>query len=252
MGKKLWRHILFLSHLSVITGNILITIIRFSLYNLLLASNSTFTTDYRHLGTIQIRRNLNEHYYHLISTTSVIWQIDANCSLFKSLNMLPFHIRIRMLKINLLGLISNFSKYFFKTGTNGLLFLSSHVFNALEFDSNHFGILLWKIVKPRNHNEIKPPIGKIFWKYKPIRYYFAMSQKKLSCSFLNKVYDNFTRSPTSEGIKSAITWKPLFRRKSTFLSKLDLSEALTTFYIHVAETLIKRGLAAQIRFCGIM
>ena len=33
--------------------------------------------------------------------------------------------------------------------------------------------------------------------------------------------------PTSEGIKNAITCKPLFRRKSTFLSKFDLSEAIT-------------------------
>ena len=48
----------------------------------------------------------------------------------------------RMLKTNVLGLISNRSKYYFKTGTICLLFLSSHVFATLEFDSNHFGILL--------------------------------------------------------------------------------------------------------------
>ena len=34
-------------------------------------------------------------------------------------------------------------------------FLFSQVFIALEFDRNHFGILLWQIVKPCDHNEIK-------------------------------------------------------------------------------------------------
>ena len=48
----------------------------------------------------------------------------------------------RTLKTNLLGLISIFSKYYFKTGTISLLFLFSHVFINLEFESNHFGILL--------------------------------------------------------------------------------------------------------------
>ena len=33
-------------HVSVITENILITIIRFTRYHLMLASNSTFTTDF--------------------------------------------------------------------------------------------------------------------------------------------------------------------------------------------------------------
>ena len=73
------------------------------------------------------------------STASVIWQIGANCSPFQSLSMLPFHIRFRTLKTNLLGLISNFSKYYFKTGTVCLLFLFSHVFTTLEYDNNHFG-----------------------------------------------------------------------------------------------------------------
>ena len=66
-------------------------------------------------------------------------------------------------KSYLLGLISNFSQYYFETDTIYILFLSSHVFTALEFDSSHFGVLLWKIVKPRDHNEIKPSIGKMFW-----------------------------------------------------------------------------------------
>ena len=50
----------------------------------------------------------------------------------------------RTLKTNLLGLISNLSKYYFKTCAICFFFffLSSHVFTALKFDSNHFGILL--------------------------------------------------------------------------------------------------------------
>ena len=59
-------------HVSVITGNILITTTRFDRYHLLLASNSTFMTDSMYLDIIQIYRNLNEHYYYLVSTTSVI------------------------------------------------------------------------------------------------------------------------------------------------------------------------------------
>ena len=49
-------------------------------------------------------------------------------------------------KTNLQGLISNFPEYYFKIGTICRLYLSSHVFTALGFDSNHFGTLLWKIV----------------------------------------------------------------------------------------------------------
>ena len=54
----------------------------------------------------------------------------------------PFSHQGRTLKANLLGLISNISNYCFKTGTIFLLFLSSDVFTALEFDSNHFDVLL--------------------------------------------------------------------------------------------------------------
>ena len=36
-----------------------------------------------------------------------------------------------------------------------------------------------------------------------------------------------TRYPTLKGIEIAITWKTLFREKSTFLGKLDLSEFIT-------------------------
>ena len=115
----------------VITGNILKTIIRFIRYYLL-ASNSIFKTDSMYIITIQICRNLNEHYYYLISTTPMIWQIDTNCSPFQLLNVLAFHIKFRRLKTNLLGLISIFSNYYPEKGTVYLLFLSSHVFTALN------------------------------------------------------------------------------------------------------------------------
>ena len=90
--------------------------------------------------------------------------------------MLPFHsIRLEhVIKTNALGLISIFSKYYFKTGIISPLSISSYIFTPLEFDSSHFGILLSKAVKPRDHNEIKPPIRKIFSKYKPIRHYFVI------------------------------------------------------------------------------
>ena len=51
-----------LPHVSVITGNILITIIKFSRYHVHLAPSSTFMTDSMYLGKIQIFRNWNEHY----------------------------------------------------------------------------------------------------------------------------------------------------------------------------------------------
>ena len=88
-----------------------------------------------------------------------------------------FSHHTRTLKTSLLVLISSFFTYYFKTSTTSILFLSSPVFTALELDSNHFDFLLWKLVKPRDHNEIKPPIGKIFRKYKPVRHYFVMSLK---------------------------------------------------------------------------
>ena len=134
-------------------------------------------TNSQNIGTIQIWGNLNEHYYYLTSTKSVIFQIDTNCSPSQSLNMLPFHISQERFKLIYYSLIANFSKYFFKTGTLCLLFLSSHVFTASDFESIYFGILLWKLVNPRDHSEIKPTIGKIFRKYKPIRHHFVMSQK---------------------------------------------------------------------------
>ena len=128
-------------HVSIITGNILMTIIRFSRYHLLLTSNSTFMADSMYLGTIQICWNLNKHYY-LISTTPVIWQVDTNCSPFQSLNILPFHIRFRMFKTNLLGLIPNVSKYYFKQ-VQFLPFPSFTCIYYFRIDSNRFGTLIW-------------------------------------------------------------------------------------------------------------
>ena len=84
---------------------------------------------------------------------------------------------------------------------------------SLPLDNNYFGILLWKIVKPRDHNKIKPLIGTIFQKHNPIRHYFVMSQKKLSWSFVNKVHNNCNNVSYLQKNKNAKTWKPLFRRK---------------------------------------
>ena len=138
-----------------------------------------------------------------------------------------FSRQARTLKANLLGPISSFSKYYFKTGTICFTFLSSHVFTPLEFDSNHFGILLWKIVKPLDHNKIKPQIGKICQNISKSDIILWSPENNCCAHLQTKFTTIVTRYPTSKGIKSAITWKPLFRRKSIFLSKLDFSEAIT-------------------------
>ena len=103
----------------------------------------------------------------------MICQIETNCSPVQSLNMLPFHIRLKHLKLTFYSLISNFPGSYLKTGIFCLLSFSSHV----EVDSNYFGVLLLKIVQPRENNSTNPPIGKIFRTYKPIRHNFVMSQK---------------------------------------------------------------------------
>ena len=113
-------------------------------------------------------RLFNFNYTHDLTNRHKLFSIPAA-------EYASFSHQARTLKTNVLGLISNFSKCYFKEGTICLLFFSSHVFTA--FDSNHFGILLWEIVRPRDCDEIKPLIGKIFRKYKPIRHYFAMSRK---------------------------------------------------------------------------
>ena len=179
IGKKLLWHISFSStcfcYCRKHPNN---DLIRFVSYYLLLASYSILVTGCKYLGTNSdlVKLEWTPLFFNF-NYKSVIFQIEANCFPFRLLNMLPFHIRLeRLLKLIYYSLISNFSKYYFKTGTLCLLFWSSHIFTALEFDSNYFGIL-WKLVKPCDHNKNKPPIGKIFQKYKPIRYSFVMSWK---------------------------------------------------------------------------
>ena len=109
-------------HVSVVTANILIAIIRFSHYHFRDASNSTFIIDSMYLEIIQI-------FYYLISVSSVIWEIDTNFSLFQTLNILLLTIRLELFKTNLLGLISKFSKYYFKTGAICLLvFIFTYIY----------------------------------------------------------------------------------------------------------------------------
>ena len=55
-------------------------------------------------------------------------------------SMLLFHVLIERFKLIYYSLIFNFSKHFFKIGIICLIFLSFHLFTALEFDSNYFGI----------------------------------------------------------------------------------------------------------------
>ena len=55
-------------------------------------------TDSHYLGAIQIWRNLNKYQYYLASTKSVIFQTDANCYQFHSMNRLPFSHQARKLK----------------------------------------------------------------------------------------------------------------------------------------------------------
>ena len=86
-------------HVSVTIGNILIAIMRFAHYDLLLGFNSTFMADFKYWDTIQIWQNLTEYHYYSTSTKAVISQIDVHCSQFQSLNMLPFHIRHKRLKL---------------------------------------------------------------------------------------------------------------------------------------------------------
>ena len=174
MGQKCWRHAP--SHISVITGNIPITVIRFARYHPLLPASSTFITDsmYLDLSKLTIKWAL------LLFNFSCIRDLAKRRKLFSIpvSEYASFSNQARTLKTNLLGLISNFSKYYFKTGTTCLLFSPSHVFATLICNINHFGILFWKLVKPRDDNEIKLLIGKIFRKYKPITHYFVISRKK--------------------------------------------------------------------------
>ena len=148
-------------------GNILITIIKIAHYHL-----------HEWFHVLRYNSDLSKLEWTLqLFSFNYIRDLTINCKLFSVpvADYASFLHHDRTNKTNLLGLISSCSKYHFKPGTISLLFWSSHVFTALEFDSYHFNILLWKIVKPCDHNEIKTPIGKVFRKYKPIRHYFVMS-----------------------------------------------------------------------------
>ena len=207
MGEKaLKTYIIFLHiYVSLITVNIVIMIIRSARYHLLLASNSTFMTDSLYLGTNQ------KNTTYLTPIGAVICQIDTNFSQFQSLNMLPFYIRLEHLKLIYYSLFSIFSKSYL-TQAQFASFSYFHIYLPPKFDSNYFGILLQKIVKPYDHEKVTSAIGKLLQKHKPIRHCFMMSRKYLSCSFVNKVYDNYNKVSYLQN-KNIITWKSLFRRK---------------------------------------
>ena len=111
----------------------------------------------------------------------MVFQIDATCSPFQALNMLPLQFRLEPLRLIYCSLTTNFSKYHFKTDALCLLFFPSHVSTAFDFDSSYISILLWKIVKPHDYVEIKPLVGEIFQKYELIIHYFLKITDVLIC-----------------------------------------------------------------------
>ena len=136
-------------HVFAAIRNILITIIRFSRYHLLLASKQHF----RNWFSV-FRHN---SYLVKLELTPSLFDFNQICDLTNRQIVLRsshwiclyFHIRLKRLKPIYYSLISNFPKYQFKTGSLCLLFLSSHILIDLEFDSNYFVILLWKIKKTK-------------------------------------------------------------------------------------------------------
>ena len=153
MGKKVWRPIWFRST-------------RFCYYR----KHSNSDNKICLLTSSCFQQHFHDKFYVLkyntdlskLEWTLLLFTFNYICGLKNKLKLFSILVA-EYAKSYLLGLISNFSQYYFKTDPIYILFLSSHVFTALEFDSNHFGVLLWKIVKPRDHNEIKPSIGKRFW-----------------------------------------------------------------------------------------
>ena len=173
--EKNYDHIKHSLHISIITANILITIIRFSHYIfylfLIALSGLIFCT------WVQFRPG--ENWMNAPITKLQLNSSFDNCTqiLFDSSCWICFLFTSgKSAKTNLLGLLSNIFKSYFRTSTSCIFFLSSHVFTAFEFNSNHFGILILKIVKPREQNETKPSMRKMFQKYKPFRHYFEISQ----------------------------------------------------------------------------
>ena len=67
----------------------------------------------RALGSTRTWWNLNKCHHYLTLTKSVICQIDANCSPFQLLSLLPFHIRLEGLKLTYYSLLWILSKYDF-------------------------------------------------------------------------------------------------------------------------------------------
>ena len=135
-----------------------------------------------------------------------------------------------MLKTNLLGLMSSFSKCYFKTGTICFFFLSSHVFTALEYDSNHFGILLCKIVKPRDHNEIKPLTEKYAENINQSDIILWCPENNC-CTYFKLLCSIITRYPTSKGIRKYYNLGTTFQKKVNFSQYIRFirSYYLTTF-----------------------
>ena len=95
-------------HVSVITGNILITIIRFTRYHLLLASSNTFMTDSMYWYNSDLSKLewtlllFNFNYIRDLTNRSKLFSNPvAECTYFSH--------QARKLKTDLLGLISNFS-----------------------------------------------------------------------------------------------------------------------------------------------
>ena len=67
----------------------------------------------RALGSTRTWWNLNKCHHYLTLTKSVICQIDANCSPFQLLSLLPFHIRLEGLKLTYYSLLWILFKYDF-------------------------------------------------------------------------------------------------------------------------------------------
>ena len=161
MGRKLWRHISFCStcfcyyRKHPINNNKIC----------LLPSSPCFQEHFHDwFYVLRYNSDLSKLEWRiLLFNFSYILDLKNRHKLFFILvaEYASFSYQATTLKTNLLGLISTFSKYYFKTGIICLLSLSSHVLTALEIDSYHFGILLWKTVKPRDHSKVKPPTGKI-------------------------------------------------------------------------------------------
>ena len=102
-------------------------------------------------------------------------------------------------------------------------FLCSYIFATLEFDSNYLVSFLWNIVKLPDHSEVKPPIGKIFWKYKPIRHYLVMSSKIIVVLLCKQVYDSCNKVSYLQKNKKSYNWE------TTFQKKVNLPEVIKNF-----------------------